>query len=90
MNRTSRPLDSSTHSRLIPHFRLPTFVSVVVVQAVLLGLLALIMPGFSFDEPFAVIPTAIAITLAQSVLWPVIYGIAVRFGPGSSRSSASS
>ena len=61
--------------------RLPALVSVVVVQAMLLALLALIVPGFRFDEPVAVIPAAIVITLAQSVVWPVIYGIAVRFGP---------
>jgi putative membrane protein len=54
---------------------------VVVVQGVLLALLALIIPGFRFDEPVALVPAAIVITLAQSVVWPVIYGIAVRFGP---------
>jgi uncharacterized membrane protein YvlD (DUF360 family) len=62
-------------------FRLPAFVSVVVVQGVLLAILALIIPSFHFDEPGAVIPAALVITLAQSVIWPVIYGIAVRFGP---------
>jgi putative membrane protein len=62
-------------------FRLPALVSVIVVQGALLALLALILPGFRFDEPLAVIPAALVITLAQSVAWPVIYGIAVRFGP---------
>jgi uncharacterized membrane protein YvlD (DUF360 family) len=54
---------------------------VVVVQALLLAVLALIVPGFRFEEPVAVIPAAFLITLGQSVVWPVIYGIAVRFGP---------
>ena len=80
MNGTPRPLDSSTPP-LKRKSQLPALVSVVIVQAVLLGLLALIVPGFHFDEPWSVIPTALVITLAQSVAWPVIYGIAVRFGP---------
>jgi putative membrane protein len=74
---SSRRLDSLPRSA----FRLPTLVSVIVVQGVLLALLALIIPGFHFDEPFAVIPAALLITLAQTVVWPIIYGIAVRFGP---------
>ncbi len=56
-------------------------VSVVVVQAVLLALLTLIIPGFSFEEPAALVPAAVVITLAQTVLWPIVYGIAARFGP---------
>ena len=51
------------------------------MQGVLLAFLTLIVPGFRFTEPLAVIPAALVITLAQSVAWPVIYGIAVRFGP---------
>jgi len=79
---SSRLLDSPTHSRLpTSAFRLPALVSVIVVQGLLLALLALIVPGFHFDEPAAVIPAALLITLAQSVVWPVIYGIAVHFGP---------
>ena len=62
-------------------FRLPALVSVVIVQGVLLALLALIIPGFHFSDPVALIPAALVITLAQSVVWPVIYGVAVRFGP---------
>ena len=62
-------------------FRLPALVSVVVVQGALLALLAQIIPGFHFSDPAALIPAALVITLAQSVLWPIIYGIAVRFGP---------
>ncbi len=82
VNRPSRLANPSTHSRLpTSGFRLPALVSVVVVQGVLLALLALIIPGFRFDEPVALVPAAIVITLAQSVVWPVIYGIAVRFGP---------
>ncbi|MDF3017660.1 MAG: hypothetical protein K0R44_2885, partial [Thermomicrobiales bacterium] len=61
-------LDSSTASPPLPTsgFRLPALVSVVVVQALLLALLALIIPGFHFDEPGAVIPAALLITLGQS------------------------
>ena len=74
-------LDSSTPRLPTSGFRLPALVSVVVVQALLLALLALIIPGFHFDEPVAVIPAALLITLGQSVVWPIIYGIAVRFSP---------
>src|SRR5215207_4046066 len=56
-------------------------VSIVVVQAVLLALLTLIIPGFSFQDPAALVPAAIVITLAQTMLWPIVYGIAARFGP---------
>src|SRR3954454_24413351 len=54
---------------------------VVVVQALILALLAHIIPGFRFEDPVALVPMALAITAAQSLLWPVIYGIAARFGP---------
>src|SRR5687768_1769848 len=80
---SSRLLDrkSSADSRLpTSDFRLPTFAGVIVVQGALLALLALIIPGFRFADPVAVIPAALVITLAQTVVWPVIYGIAVRFG----------
>jgi putative membrane protein len=80
MNGAPRPLHSSTPP-LTRKSQLPALVSVVVVQALLLALLALIVPGFSFDEPLLAIPAALVITFAQSVVWPVIYGIAVRFGP---------
>ena len=53
----------------------------VVVQAVLLALLTLIVPGFRFTDPVALLPAAIVITLAQTALWPLVYGIAARFGP---------
>ncbi len=74
-------MSEAEEPRRRPHFRLPALVSVVVVQGALLALLAQIIPGFHFDEPVAVIPAALVITLAQSALWPVIYVIAVRFGP---------
>src|SRR5829696_9360549 len=80
MNGAPRPLHSSTPPPTRKS-RLSALVSVVVVQALLLALLALIVPGFHFDEPLLAIPAALVITLAQSVVWPVIYGIAVRFGP---------
>ena len=56
-------------------------IGVVAVQAVLLALLALVIPGFGFEDPVAIIPAAAAITLALAMLWPIMYGIAARFGP---------
>ena len=56
-------------------------IGVVIVQAALLALLAKIIPGFRFEDPVELIPAALAITLAQTLLWPVIYLVAVRFGP---------
>jgi hypothetical protein len=53
----------------------------ILLQAVLLTLLAWILPGFWFSDPLMVIPAALAITAAQSLLWPLIYGVASRFGP---------
>lgn len=57
------------------------FLEVIVLQAVLLGLLALIIPGFGFEDPVMLVPAALAITAGQSLLWPLVYGIAARFGP---------
>ena len=56
-------------------------VSVVIVQATLLALLTLVIPGFRFEDPLALVPAAIVLILAQSALWPIVYGIAARFGP---------
>ncbi len=53
----------------------------ILLQALLLTLLAWILPGFWFSDPLLVVPAALAITAAQSLLWPLIYGIASRFGP---------
>ena len=53
----------------------------ILLQAVLLTLLAWILPGFGFSDPLMVIPAALAITAVQSLLWPMIYGAASRFGP---------
>ena len=53
----------------------------VVVQGLLLALVAWLIPGFRFDDPVAVVPMALFIAVAQLVLWPIIYGIAARFGP---------
>lgn len=53
----------------------------VLLQAVLLLLLAWILPGFWFSDPLMAIPVALVITAAQSLLWPMIYGVASRFGP---------
>ena len=57
------------------------FVGVIAVEAILLGLLALIVPGFEFSDPAALIPAALVIIAVQSVIWPVVYAIAARFGP---------
>jgi putative membrane protein len=53
----------------------------IILQAVLLTVLALVLPGFAFTDPLMVVPAAIAITLAQALLWPLIYGVASNFGP---------
>lgn len=53
----------------------------VLLQALLLLLLAWILPGFWFSGPLVAIPAALAITAAQSLLWPLIYSVASRFGP---------
>jgi hypothetical protein len=54
---------------------------VVVVQGILLALLALILPGFYFEDSAAIIPAALSITAAQSVLWPIVYAVAARLSP---------
>jgi hypothetical protein len=51
------------------------------VQGLLLALLAWIIPGFWFDEPSAIVTMVLFITLLQTVLSPVIYAVAARFGP---------
>jgi putative membrane protein len=81
MVETGKPRQSSHTRPPSLDFRLPALVSVVIVQAVLLALLTLIIPGFRFQDPAALVPAAIVITLAQTVLWPIVYGIAARFGP---------
>ncbi|MBL8128165.1 MAG: phage holin family protein [Chloroflexia bacterium] len=53
----------------------------ILLQAALLLLLAWMLPGFWFSDPLLVIPAALAITAAQSLLWPFMYGVASRFGP---------
>lgn len=54
---------------------------VIILQAALLGLLALIIPGFRFEDPVLLIPAALTITAGQSLIWPFIYAVAARFGP---------
>ncbi|MCA9876654.1 MAG: alkaline phosphatase family protein, partial [Thermomicrobiales bacterium] len=56
-------------------------VGMVLLQGVLLGLLAWVLPGFRFSDPVMVIPSAILLTAAQSLLWPLIYSAASRVGP---------
>jgi uncharacterized membrane protein YvlD (DUF360 family) len=57
------------------------FLGVIVLQAVLLGLLALVIPGFRFEDPVLLVPVALILTLGQSLVWPLVYGVAARFGP---------
>ena len=57
------------------------FLSIIVVQALLLGLLALIVPGFRFEDPVTLVPMALIITIGQSVLWPLVYAVAARVSP---------
>lgn len=57
------------------------FLGVIVLQAVVLGLLALVLPGFRFEDPVMLLPVAALLTAAQALLWPLIYGVASRFGP---------
>jgi putative membrane protein len=57
------------------------FLQVIVLQAVLLGLLALIIPGFRFEDPVLLIPAALTLTAGQSLIWPIMYAVAARFGP---------
>jgi uncharacterized membrane protein YvlD (DUF360 family) len=54
---------------------------VIVVQAILLTILAWIIPGFRFEDQGAIIPAALSITAAQAILWPFVYAISARFGP---------
>jgi uncharacterized membrane protein YvlD (DUF360 family) len=57
------------------------FLGVIVLQAILLAVLALIIPGFRFTDPVALVPAALTITVGQTILWPLIYGVASRFSP---------
>jgi uncharacterized membrane protein YvlD (DUF360 family) len=61
--------------------RVRRVVVLVLTQAVLLALLTVIIPGFRFEDPLALIPMAAGLTLAQSLIWPVVYVVAARFGP---------
>src|SRR5688572_10084383 len=56
-------------------------IGIVIVQAILLTILAGIIPGFRFEDPAAIIPAALTITAAQAIFWPLVYSIAARFGP---------
>jgi uncharacterized membrane protein YvlD (DUF360 family) len=56
-------------------------IGVILTQAILLALLTVIIPGFRFEDPLSLIPMAAALTLAQSLIWPVVYAVASRFGP---------
>lgn len=57
------------------------FLKVITLQAVVLGVLALIIPGFRFEDPVLLIPAAFTITLGQTIVWPLVYAVAARFGP---------
>lgn len=57
------------------------FLGVIALQVILLAILSLLIPGFRFADPVALIPAALTITVGQSLLWPLIYSLASRFGP---------
>jgi putative membrane protein len=57
------------------------FLGVIALQAILLAVLALIIPGFRFEDPVALVPAAVTITVGQALLWPLIYSVASRFSP---------
>jgi putative membrane protein len=57
------------------------FCGVVVVEGALLAILARIIPGFHFADRASLLPMALFIVGAQSILWPTVYLVAARFGP---------
>lgn len=61
--------------------RVRRVIGLVLTQAILLALLTLIIPGFRFEDPLALLPMAAGLTLAQSAIWPFVYAVAARFGP---------
>ncbi len=61
--------------------RVRRVIGLVLTQAILLALLTLVISGFRFEDPLALLPMAAGLTLAQSVIWPFMYAVAARFGP---------
>jgi uncharacterized membrane protein YvlD (DUF360 family) len=61
--------------------RIRRVVGLVLTQAILLALLTLIIPGFRFEDPLALLPMAAGLTLAQALIWPLVYVVAARSGP---------
>jgi uncharacterized membrane protein YvlD (DUF360 family) len=61
--------------------RVRRIIGVIVTQAALLALLTIIIPGFRFEDPLALIPMAALLTFGQSLIWPLVYTVATRFGP---------
>lgn len=59
--------------------RLGRIVSVMVLDAVLLLLLAAILPGFSADSFGAALGLAVLLGLANAVLWPLLIRVALPF-----------
>src|ERR1700754_1614810 len=54
-------------------------ISVVVLDALLLLLLAAILPGFSADSFWAALGLAIALGLANALIWPLLVRVALPF-----------
>ncbi|MFN8593144.1 MAG: phage holin family protein [Thermomicrobiales bacterium] len=57
------------------------FVSAVIIQAVLLGILSWILPDFQIEGIAALVALALFISVSQSLLWPFLSAFAARFGP---------
>ena len=52
-----------------------------ISQALVLLLLAWILPGFNLTSFWAAVLTAVSVTVVTSATWPFIYGLAARFHP---------
>jgi putative membrane protein len=57
------------------------FAGVAVAEGGLLALLSWLIPVFRFEHWGSILPMALFIVGAQSLLWPVVYAVAARFGP---------
>lgn len=56
-------------------------IGLILTQALLLALLTVVIPGFRLEDPVALIPMAALLSIGQSLIWPLVYAVAARFGP---------
>lgn len=56
-------------------------ITIAIIEAVLLGLLDWLLSGFSVGDGWGTVVSAIVITLALALSWPVIYRFAGHFHP---------